>query len=86
MNDTLIEALGLVAGGLTTLAFVPQAVKTWRTRSAGDLSLPMLLLFNAGIFMWLAYGLLIGSPGLTAANAVTGALSLSILWVKLRWR
>jgi MtN3 and saliva related transmembrane protein len=79
-----IELIGLAAGGLTTIAFVPQVVKTWRTQSAGDLSLPMLLLFNAGIGLWLAYGLLIGSPGLTAANAVTFALALSILYVKLR--
>jgi MtN3 and saliva related transmembrane protein len=79
-----IELIGMAAGALTTIAFVPQVVKTWRTQRAGDLSLPMLLLFNAGIGLWLAYGVLIDSPGLMAANAVTFALSLSILWVKLR--
>jgi MtN3 and saliva related transmembrane protein len=79
-----IEAIGLMAGMLTTIAFVPQAARTWRTQSAGDLSLPMLLLFNAGIALWLAYGVLIASPGLVAANAVTFVLALSILWVKLR--
>jgi MtN3 and saliva related transmembrane protein len=79
-----IEVIGMAAGALTTIAFVPQVAKTWRTQQAGDLSLPMLLLFNAGIGLWLAYGWLKGSPGLVAANAVTGALALSLLWVKLR--
>lgn len=79
-----VELIGMVAGALTTIAFVPQVAKTWRTQSAGDLSLPMLVLFNAGIGLWLAYGLLIGSAGLIAANTVTIVLSLSILWVKLR--
>lgn len=78
-----IELIGIVAGLLTTVAYVPQVLKTWRTQQAGDLSLPMLLL-NTGIVLWLLYGLLLGSPGLIAANAVTLALAGSILWVKLR--
>lgn len=80
-----VESLGLLAGVLTTVAFVPQVLRTWRERSARDLSLPMLLLFNTGIAAWLAYGLLIGSTGLIVANATTGALSLSILAMKLRF-
>jgi MtN3 and saliva related transmembrane protein len=79
-----IEMVGMAAGALTTIAFVPQVAKTWRSRKAGDLSLPMLLLFNAGIGLWLAYGWLTASPGLVAANAVTGVLALSLLWLKLR--
>jgi len=76
--------LGLLAALLTTSAFVPQAIKSWRTRSARDFSLPMLLLFCAGVALWLIYGVLIASAGLIAANAVTLPLALSILWVKLR--
>ena len=79
-----IELIGIVAGLLTTVAYVPQVLKTWRTQQAGDLSLPMLQLLNTGIVLWLLYGLLLGSPGLIAANAVTLALAGSILWVKLR--
>lgn len=81
---TGLELLGLVAALLTTSAFVPQAVKSWRTRSARDFSLPMLCLFCSGVALWLVYGLLIGSTGLIAANLVTLPLALSILWVKLR--
>lgn len=79
-----VELLGVVAGVLTTIAFVPQALKTWRTGSARDFSLPMLLLFCAGVVMWLGYGLLIASPGLIVANGITLPLAASILLVKLR--
>lgn len=79
-----VELIGLAAGVLTTIAYVPQALKTWRTQQAGDLSLPMLLMLNSGIVLWLAYGVLLGSPGLIGANAVTLSLAASILWVKIR--
>ena len=80
----LTEGIGVVAGVLTTVAFVPQAWKTLRTRSAGDFALPMLLLFCLGLAMWLAYGLMKSAPGLILANTVTLALALAILWVTLR--
>lgn len=80
----MTEAVGVLAGVLTTVAFLPQAWKTLRTRSAGDFALPMLLLFCLGLALWLAYGLLRAAPGLILANSVTLALALAILWVKLR--
>ena len=80
-----VEWLGVIAGMLTTVAFVPQVLRTHRTRSARDLSMPMLLLFNAGVALWLAYGLLIGSQGLILANAATITLSAYILGMKLRF-
>jgi MtN3 and saliva related transmembrane protein len=79
-----IEVLGLAAGAMTTAAFVPQALRTWRTSSARDFSLPMLLLFCTGLFLWLVYGVLIGSASVVAANAITLPLAAYILWVKLR--
>ena len=78
-----IEVLGLVAGALTTTAYLPQAVRTLRSGSARDLSLAMLLLIT-GIVLWLAYGALAGLPAVVAANAATLLLTLPILWVKLR--
>ena len=80
-----VEWLGVVAGVLTTVAFVPQVLRTHRSRSARDLSMPMLLLFNAGVALWLAYGLLIGSQGLILANAATMMLAAYILAMKLRF-
>ncbi|MBR0659594.1 SemiSWEET family sugar transporter [Neoroseomonas oryzicola] len=79
-----IEVLGLVAGALTTTAYLPQAVRTLRSGSARDLSLAMLLLLITGIVLWLAYGALAGLPAVVAANAATLLLTLPILWVKLR--
>src|SRR5688572_13677456 len=51
-----IQILGLVAGALTTAAFLPQVIKTWKSRSAKDLSLGMFSLFCLGVAMWLVYG------------------------------
>jgi MtN3 and saliva related transmembrane protein len=79
-----IEVLGLAAGAMTTAAFVPQALRTWRTGSARDFSLPMLVLFCAGLTLWLVYGLMIGSASVVGANAITLPLAMYILWVKIR--
>jgi len=80
------EALGLVAGFFTTAAFVPQVAKTWRAGSADDFSLPMLLMFVAGVGLWLAYGVVLGSTSIVAANCITFVLASYILVVKLRTR
>ena len=80
-----VEWLGVLAGLLTTAAFVPQVLRTHRTRSARDLSAPMLLLFNAGLALWLAYGLMIGSAGVILANGATLTLAAYILAMKLRF-
>jgi MtN3 and saliva related transmembrane protein len=80
-----VEWLGMVAGVLTTLAFVPQVLRTHRSRSARDFSTPMLLLFTTGVALWLVYGLLIGSQGIILANAATMMLTAYILAMKLRF-
>lgn len=79
-----VTIIGLVAAACTTLAFLPQAIKTWRTRSTGDLSLPMFLLTTFGVMLWLVYGLILRDPPLVIGNAVTLLLSGSILYCKLR--
>ncbi len=81
-----IDVLGSVAGILTTLAFVPQVVKTWKTRSAKDLSLAMILTFWLGILLWLIYGIYIRAMPIIVANAVTLVLEGSILWFKLKYK
>lgn len=78
-----VELMGLLAGLLTTSAFVPQAVQTWRTRSARDVNAGLLVLLVVGNTLWLAYGALKGSWGLVAANLVTVPLCALILWVKV---
>jgi MtN3 and saliva related transmembrane protein len=81
---TGVTALGLLAGALTTVAFVPQVVKTWRTRSTHDISLGMFSILVAGIIAWLVYGAIIGDVPLMLANAVTLLLAGTILVFKIR--
>lgn len=78
-----IEIIGYCAAFLTTFAFLPQAIQSWRTRDLSGISLGMYSLFTAGVGLWLAYGLLMETWPLILANALTFALALSILVLKL---
>ena len=80
-----ITAVGLLAGTLTTIAFVPQLTKTWKTKSAEDISIGMFAIFCAGVLLWLLYGLLIGALPVILANTVTLVLAGAILVLKLRY-
>lgn len=81
-----IQVLGLVAGALTTAAFLPQVVKTWKSRSAKDLSLGMFSLFCLGVAMWLIYGLAVNDVPVIAANLLTLLLASTLLFFKLRFK
>ncbi len=81
---SLVTAVGLLAGTLTTVAFVPQVLKTWRTRSTSDISLAMFSILVAGIMAWLIYGTIIQDIPLILANGVTLVLAGTILVFKLR--
>lgn len=82
--STEVEILGYAAGALTTLAFVPQVVRTWKTRSTEDISLAMFAVFTTGVVLWGIYGLLVGSWPIILANGVTLALSATVLGLKLK--
>jgi MtN3 and saliva related transmembrane protein len=84
MNPT--QLLGLAAGMLTTVAFLPQVIKTWKTRSAKDLSLGMFLFFCLGVVLWLAYGVLVRDIPVIAANFLTLMLASTLLFFKLRFK
>ena len=80
-----LEWLGYVAATLTTLAFVPQALKTIRSRDTGGISLGMYVVFTIGIGFWFGYGIVLGSWPMVAANAITFVLAATILALKLRY-
>ena len=80
----LADLLGTIAGILTTLAFVPQVWRVWKTRSTRDISLGMYLVFTAGVGFWLAYGLVLGAWPIIVANSVTLILTGTVLALKLR--
>lgn len=80
-----IDILGFIAAALTTIAFVPQLVKTWQTKSAGDVSFVMLSTFCTGVFLWLLYGIFIQSWPVITANFLTLIFNLLILSLKIRF-
>jgi MtN3 and saliva related transmembrane protein len=84
MDTTMI--IGYVAGTLTTISFVPQVVRAWRLKETRDISLAMLLLFAAGIFLWTLYGFWVASPPIILANVITFLLIIVLLAMKLRFR
>ena len=77
--------IGALASVLTTLSFVPQVWRVWKTRSARDLSLPMYLIFTTGVVLWEIYGLLIGSWPIIVGNLITLVLASSVLAMKLKF-
>lgn len=82
--DTL-TTIGYIAGALTTISFVPQVHRAWRLKETRDLSLAMLVLFAAGLFLWACYGFWTGSLPIVAANIITFLLVGVLLWLKVRY-
>ena len=85
MEPITIKMLGFAAATCTTLAYAPQFIKVWKTRSTDDISLGMFLVMVLGLALWLAYGLLSGDAPLVAANAITMVLAGGILFMKLKY-
>lgn len=83
---TQIEVLGLLAGACTTIAFIPQVVKTYKSKSAKDLSAGMFLTFWVGIVLWLIYGLVVNDFPIIVANLLTFILAIVILFLKVKYR
>ena len=85
LNAQVVDNIGFVAAFCTTAAFVPQLLRVLKLRSAREISLGTFLLFSMGVFLWLLYGLYIGSKPVIASNVVTLGLSVSILVLKIRY-
>lgn len=81
-----VQVIGLVAAFCTTISFLPQVIKTWRTGSAKDLSLGMFSFFCVGVALWLVYGILERDVPVIAANVLTLILASTLLFFKLRWK
>jgi MtN3 and saliva related transmembrane protein len=82
---TLVIWIGYAAGTLTTLAFLPQVLHTWKTKRAEDLHIGTLVSFTVGIALWLVYGIVRQDAPVFLANAVTLALQLAIIALKLKY-
>jgi MtN3 and saliva related transmembrane protein len=86
MQTSTIAMLGFAAGAVTTLSFVPQVYKAWRTKHCDDLSWGMVLLFATGIFLWLIYGVTIRSTPVILANAATLVLVVALAGLKMHYQ
>lgn len=82
----ITSILGYAAGALTTIAFVPQVVKIWKSKSAKDISLGMFVAFCLGVFLWLIYGIILNSPPVIIANLAVLILALTILILKIKYK
>ena len=79
------DLIGYCAAALTTFAFVPQTLKTIRSRDTGAISFWMYVAFTLGIALWFCYGIALGSWPVIVSNAITFALALTILTMKVRY-
>ena len=81
-----VSLVGFAAGTLCTLAYLPQALHSFRTKSVSDISLVMLVSLNIGLLLWVAYGVMIRSLPLILPNAITFFLAFPLLVMKLRFQ
>ena len=83
MHLSLIDAIGFVAGILTTGAFIPQVMRSWTTRDLAGISLSMYSFFTVGVALWLIYGIALGSWPIILTNAITLVLAGGVLLLKI---
>lgn len=84
--ETFTLVLGLIAACLTTFAYLPQSIKAIKTRHTKDISLPMVIMLEAGLLTWLSYGILINSIPIIAANTVSIVFMTIILVLKMKYK
>jgi MtN3 and saliva related transmembrane protein len=84
MEVMLTAVLGTAASVLSTVSLMPQVIRTWQTRSAGDISATWLVVALIAMVLWICYGSMVGAQAVTWANSLTALQAAFILWVKLR--
>lgn len=82
---SFLEILGLSAGTITSITFLPQVIQIWKTKSAKDLSLGMLGLLIIGVSMWLSYGILVKDVAIIYTNSMVLLMSFVMLYFKLKF-
>jgi MtN3 and saliva related transmembrane protein len=81
-----VEILGFSAGLVTTLIFLPQVIKTWKEKSAKEISLLMFVIAAVNDVMWIVYGVLIDKLVITLTNAVVLVMALTMIYFKLKFK
>ena len=85
METIIIDILGYVSATFTTIAFLPQIIKTIRIKSAKDVSMGMFVFFTTGVFLWIIYGVLTNTMPVLIANSVIFCLSLIQIILKIKY-
>lgn len=80
----ITELIGFAAGALVTISYLPQVIKSWKTKSTRDVSLFLGLINSIGQILWIVYGAVIHSSSLTAMSSLTLSLTLSLLFLKVK--
>lgn len=86
MTNEMTNFIGFFAAFCTTIAFLPQAIKVYKSKSTKDISLWMFFIFTTGVLSWLSYGILISDLPIIFANSVTLVLSIFILIYKIKYK
>ncbi|MGD0534733.1 MAG: SemiSWEET transporter [Methanoregula sp.] len=81
-----ITLVGFIAGTLTTVAYVPQVIRSWKLKETKDISLTMLVLYAVGVSLWFVYGVWTNALPIIVANGISLVLILVLLGIKLRYR
>ncbi len=79
----ILTVISYIAAALTTVSFVPQAIKTIRTRDTSSISLGMYIMFTAGVILWMVYGIATAQAAIVVSNAITAVLAVIILSFKI---
>jgi MtN3 and saliva related transmembrane protein len=83
---TALDLLGMTAGCISSITFLPQVIKTWQTKSAADISLLMFTFATVSVIMWLVYGIILGNIPIIFTNAMVLLFSVIMLYFKYRFR
>ncbi|KKW42518.1 MAG: MtN3/saliva-related transmembrane protein, conserved region [Candidatus Magasanikbacteria bacterium GW2011_GWA2_56_11] len=81
----MVDWLGYFAGSLVVLSLIPQIVKSWKTKSAGDLSLPRYVMYMIGVALWVTYGFLVDNGPIAYMNGVAFVLALCVVYLKIKY-
>lgn len=86
MTDLQKEIIGYIGGVMSSISFLPQVIKIWKTKSAEDLSMLTLIFLTSNITLWLTYGILINSTPLWLTNAIVLAMVLCLIYFKIKFK
>jgi MtN3 and saliva related transmembrane protein len=83
---TTLQILGMTAGSISAITFLPQVIKTWKSKSAGDISLLMFTFATISVIMWLIYGIILQDIPIIYTNSLVLICSVIMLYFKFRFR